>query len=173
VNVKTLAVRLTDVPQTGKVVWIGVSPEPRGKIAEVSQAEARVGTGLEEDHHSKRRPGGKRQVTLIQHEHLPAIAALAGIAQAAPELLRRNVVVAGINLLSLKGMRFRIGEATLEGTGTCDPCSRMEENLGHGGFQAMRGHGGLTARVVETGMIRVGDLVTALGPAEADAGAGA
>jgi MOSC domain-containing protein YiiM len=81
--------------------------------------------------------------------------------------------VSGINLLSLKGLRFRIGEAVLEGTGPCDPCSRMEENLGPGGFQAMRGHGGLTARVIEAGTVCVGDRVEALAgtvrPAESQA----
>jgi MOSC domain-containing protein YiiM len=161
---------MNDIPQQGRVVWIGLSPEPRGEIEPAAETLAEVGTGLRGDHHATRRPGGKRQVTLIQHEHLPAIAALAGLPQAAPELLRRNLVVSGINLLSLKGIRFQVGAAVLEGTGPCEPCSRMEENLGHGGFQAMRGHGGLTARVIESGLIRVGDVVRALGPAAKPAG---
>ena len=78
-----------------------------------------------------------------------------------PALLRRNIVVAGLNLLALKGRRFRIGGALLEGSGPCEPCSRMEEALGPGGYNAMRGHGGITARVVEGGLIRVGDAVAA------------
>ncbi len=65
----------------------------------------------------------------------------------------------GINLLALKDKTFRIGQAVLETTGECHPCSRMEENLGPGGYNAVRGHGGITARVVEAGMIRVGDRV--------------
>ncbi len=158
----TLEERLQHVPQVGRVEWIGLSPEPRGAIRAVEAVEVRVGTGLDGDYHAKHRPGGNRQVTLIQQEHLPVIAALAGVRDAAPELLRRNIVVSGINLLSLKGLRFRLGEAVLEGTGPCDPCSRMEENLGPGGFQAMRGHGGLTARVIEAGTVRVGDRVEAL-----------
>jgi MOSC domain-containing protein YiiM len=65
--------------------------------------------------------------------------------------------VKGINLLSLKEKQFRIGDAVLEYSGECHPCSRMEENLGPGGYNAMRGHGGITAKVIEGGTIREGD----------------
>ncbi|MGH8476075.1 MAG: MOSC domain-containing protein [Methylococcales bacterium] len=66
-------------------------------------------------------------------------------------MLGRNLVIAGINLLALKNCRFRIGEVVLEATGLCHPCSKIETALGPGGLNAMRGHGGLTARVVERG----------------------
>ena len=96
---------------------------------------------------------------MIQAEHLPVVASLVGKATIEPEVLRRNIVVSGINLLALKDRRFVIGDAVLEFTGHCVPCGRMEENLGQGGFNAMRGHGGITARVIQTGMIRCGDQV--------------
>jgi MOSC domain-containing protein YiiM len=166
----TMEDRLQTVPQIGRVEWIGLAAASRAELQPVQQAEARVGTGLDGDHHSKRRPGGKRQVTLIQAEHLPVVAALVGDRQVTPDVLRRNIVVSGVNLLSLKGLTFRIGAALLAGTGPCDPCSRMEENLGSGGFQAMRGHGGLTARVLEAGTIRIGDRVQAVGQVEATEG---
>lgn len=101
----------------------------------------------------------KRQVTLIQFEHLAVVASLLGRAEVDPKVLRRNLAVSGINLLALKDRRFRVGEVILAGSGTCEPCSRMEENLGPGGYQAMRGHGGITARVLEGGTIHVGDIV--------------
>jgi MOSC domain-containing protein YiiM len=106
--------------------------------------------------------GPKRQVTLIQHEHLAVVAALLGRDALPPELLRRNMAISGVNLIGLKNRRFRIGTALLEGSGSCDPCSRMEENLGPGGYNAMRGHGGITARVVRPGLIRTGDAVVPL-----------
>lgn len=65
--------------------------------------------------------------------------------------------MAGINLAALKGRCFRLGEALMEATGECHPCSRMEEILGPGGYNAVRGHGGITARVVERGAVRLGD----------------
>ena len=73
--------------------------------------------------------------------------------------LRRNVVVSGIPLIALKGRRFRIGDVLLEGTDPCDPCSRMEAALGAGGYNAMRGMGGLCARILEGGSLRLGDAV--------------
>jgi MOSC domain-containing protein YiiM len=101
----------------------------------------------------------RRQVTLIQREHLEAIARYLGVEAVAPESLRRNIVVSGINLLALKERQVRVGGAVLEVTGECHPCSRMEEVLGAGGYNAVRGHGGLTMRVVEGGVIGVGDAV--------------
>ena len=89
------------------------------------------------------------------------VAALIGKA-VAPADLRRNLAIAGINLFSLKNRRFRIGQAVLETTGWCQPCARLEERLGPGTFQAMRGHGGLTARVLESGIIRLGDRLEVL-----------
>ena len=89
------------------------------------------------------------------------IAKLCGRDLVTPSQLRRNLVVSGINVTALKGLQFHVGEVLLEGTGDCPPCSRMEENLGPGGFQAMRGHGGITAMVLAAGRIHIGDRVAA------------
>ncbi len=122
-----------------------------------TQAGAEAGVGLVGDRYAG--GSGKRGVTLIQAEHLPVIAALSGHDAVPPALLRRNVVVSGLPLIALKGRRFRIGEVLLEGTEECDPCSNMEKALGPGGFNAMRGHGGLCARIIEGGVFRIGDAV--------------
>jgi MOSC domain-containing protein YiiM len=120
--------------------------------------------GIEGDHHCRPRRASKRQVTLIQAEHLAVVAALLGRSSLAPELLRRNLVVSGINLAGLRYQTFRIGNAVLCGSGNCPPCSRMEENLGAGGYAAMLGHGGITATVVSGGLVKVGDAVEVLPP---------
>ena len=90
-----------------------------------------------------------------------AIAALSG-RDIVPALLRRNVVVAGIPLIALKARQFRIGDVVFEGTEPCDPCSRMEAALGPGGYNAMRGMGGLCARIISGGSFQRGDKVVAL-----------
>lgn len=147
--------------QPGAVAWIGLRPAPRKPMQEVEETYARMGTGLDGDRY-KGKPESKRQVTLIQAEHLAAVGSFLGQGIVDPLLTRRNIVVQGINLLALKDRKFRIGDAELEYTGECHPCSRMEENLGEGGYNAMRQHGGITARVVREGRIRVGDTVEAL-----------
>ncbi len=140
----------------GTVDWIGISPGRREDIQPVAEVTAQAKTGIDGDHHA-RSGRSKRQVTLIQKEHLAVVAALLERDELDPALLRRNVVVSGINLLALKKRRFAIGDVQLEGSGPCAPCSRMEEILGPGGYQAMIGHGGITARVLVGGTIRVGD----------------
>jgi MOSC domain-containing protein YiiM len=102
-----------------------------------------------------------RAVTLIQAEHLPVIAALAG-REVRSEHLRRNLVVSGLNLAALRGWTVRVGTATLRITGPCPPCSRMEEVLGEGGYNSVRGHGGWYAEVQAPGVIRLGDGVEPL-----------
>lgn len=156
---QTLAERLDTLPQIGRLEWIGVSRARREAVTFLSEAMLIAGQGIEGDHHATGRPGRKRQVTLIQFEHLAAIAGFLQREAVLPELLRRNLVVSGINLLALKGREFRIGDCLLSHSGSCDPCSLMEAQLGPGGLNAMRGHGGITAVVLEGGMIRVGDAV--------------
>ncbi len=153
-DLKTL---IDTLPQVGTVEWIGIRPEKRSNLAVVEEVEALEGKGLAGDHYQAN--DGKRQVTLIQQEHLGGVASILGEASVDPGLTRRNIVVSGINLLAFKNRRFRIGDAILEMTGPCEPCSRMEENLGPGGYNAMRGHGGICARVIQGGLIRKGDVV--------------
>ena len=146
-------------PHSGRLEWIGLASERRAPMRSVEAVEVELGTGLVGEHHS-RSGRGTRQVTLVQQEHLEAVGSILK-RPVRPEDVRRNLVVSGINLLALKKGTFRIGEALLEGTGPCEPCSRMEENLATGGYNAMRGHGGICARVLRAGRIRVGDSVQA------------
>ncbi len=156
-----LATLTSTFPRTGTVRWIGLRTGPRAAIQVVEQVEAVPGEGLVGDRF-RGAPESKRQVTFIQAEHIEAAASFMGNAPIDPALLRRNIVVKGINLFALKGKKFRVGTAVFEMTGLCYPCSRMEENLGEGGYNALRGHGGITARVLERGVVQLGDALEVL-----------
>lgn len=158
---QTLGSILNILPQVGRLEWIGLRPARLRDILTVNEVEVVAERGLVGDHRFDGRRGSKRQVTLIQFEHLSAVAGILHRADLPPELVRRNLVVSGINLLALKGKLFQVGDVLLEYSGPCEPCSRMEGVLGPGGYNAMRGHGGITAKVLEGGIIRVGDAVHA------------
>lgn len=155
---RTIGGLLQCFPVAGELVWIGLRPARQAPMLAVEEAFAEAGAGLAGDRYQG---GGKRQVTLIQWEHLAVLSALTK-REVKPELLRRNLAIRGVNLLALKNRTFRVGEAVLQATGQCHPCSRMEEVLGSGGYNAMRGHGGLTARIVRSGRLRLGDPLTVL-----------
>lgn len=151
---------LDTLPQCGRVEWIGIRPGRGEAMTALDSVSITPGKGLEGDRF-KGRETSKRQVTLIQKEHLHAIASCLQQEVIGPEVFRRNIVVSGLNLLALKGKTFRIGGVVLEYTGLCHPCSKMETTLGPGGYNAMRGHGGITTRVIEGGELALGETVQA------------
>lgn len=142
----------------GRVTWIGLRPERRAPLVATTSATLIAGKGIAGDHYQTS-TNGARQVTLIASEDLAAIASFLGLERVMPDQLRRNLVTAGINLVALKRRRFRIGRALLEATGECAPCSRMEDAFGPGGYNAVRGRGGLTARIMEGATISTGDPI--------------
>lgn len=155
--------------QQGRLDAIYVRPDRGHPCLSQDQALAIANRGLQGDRASVRPSaqvnGSKRQVTLLQAEHLPVIAALTGRAQVDPAVLRRNLIISGLNLLAAKSLfkdqplHLLIGEVVLEVTGPCEPCSRMEQVLGVGGYNAMRGHGGVTSRVLKGGLLKREDPV--------------
>lgn len=148
----------------GRIEAIIVRGHARQPARSIGATQALAGIGLADDRLGQRGEAelSTRQVTLVQQEHLPVIAQLARVAEVDPVRLRRNLVVSGINLLALRNAKLQVGEAVLQVVGPCAPCSRMEEEIGPGAYAAMRGHGGMTARILSGGAIRLGDVVRAL-----------
>lgn len=146
--------------RTGVVDSISIRPKRVEMPLSVEQVLAIEGKGLDGDHYKA--SNGTRQVTLIQAEDLVAVASFLGRDNVDPLLTRRNIVIREFNMNSLKGKSFQLGEAILEYSGECHPCSRMEQNLGEGGYHAMRGRGGIIAKIIKTGLIKVGDSLRPL-----------
>jgi MOSC domain-containing protein YiiM len=155
---------------TGRLEGILLRPARDAPMRDVTTCQALAGRGLLGDRSALHEPragaGSKRQVTMLQAEHLPLIAAWCGRGEVSAALLRRNLVVSGLNLSAARSpftdrpLFLHIGpQVVLEVTGPCDPCSKMEQALGPGGYNALRGHGGITARVVQGGPLNLGDEV--------------
>lgn len=143
----------------GELTWIGLRTERRGQVLAVQGVTAIASRGLEGDHRLDKTPGSARQVTLISEEFIQQICHFTGRDEIDPALLRRNLVVRGINFNALRHQRFAIGDALFEATALCHPCSRMESAIGKGTVAAMIGHGGLCARILKSGELHVGDAV--------------
>ena len=155
--------------QHGTLQAVYLRPARGTPCLSANSATAVRGRGLQGDRAAttpSRNPlGSNRQITLIQAEHIAVIAALLGKQHIDAALLRRNLVVSGINLLAAKTlfrdqpMQLTIGNVVLEVTGPCEPCSKMEVALGTGTYNAMRGHGGVNAKVIIGGDLKLGDAV--------------
>ncbi len=144
----------------GLLEWIGVR-EKDNNIKSVDEVTAIKNLGLEGDKITLKK-SKKRQVTLMQKEHISVILSIAN--EKNPDTInnilyffKRNLIVSKYNIQGLKGKYFRIGDAIFYGTGDCKPCKKIENLLGKYMFQAMQGMGGITASIVKTGKIKVKD----------------
>ncbi len=145
----------------GTIVSIHLAPAHGAPTIPVPEAVAVPGRGLEGDRHfrsAKAAAAGKTDVTLIEIESAEAIRREWDLDVAAGDL-RRNLVTRGVALNALVGRTFRVGEVTLEGLMPCDPCVHLAGLTQADVLPALKGRGGLRARVVTGGVIRVGDRV--------------
>lgn len=166
-----LFARYLDNLPAGKLEWIGVRPARKVPMNILDETMAIEGLGLAGDRRCEGSRGSARQATIISVEYIDIITRLLKKDSSKkdsidPAILRRNLVVSGINLTALRHQRFQIGDALFEATALCHPCSRMEKALGQHGVAAMLGHGGLCAKIIRGGKIKVGDDVVHLGPVE-------
>ena len=149
--------RFVETLAPGRLEWIGLRPGRKQAMLEVTEVQALAELGLEGDHRCSKTPGSARQVTIISAEQISLIAKFCNLDAIDPALLRRNLVVSGININALRHQRFRIGEAVFEATAQCHPCSRMKEPLGPSGVANMLGYGGLCCKILQSGKVSIGD----------------
>jgi MOSC domain-containing protein YiiM len=123
--------------------------------------EALPGIGLAGDRYAepKNRRSPDYEVTLIESENIEAFAKATGRALT-PDMPRRNIVTAGVRLNPLLGQQFSIGRAIFEGLELCEPCSLFAKRTYREVLDFFRGKGGLRARIVSGGLVKIGDPIS-------------
>lgn len=150
----------------GEVVAIHITSAASEPMRSVQSATAVAGAGLAGDryHHGvgfySQVPTdpGARELTLIAEEALAEVTAETGIEIPLYEH-RRNITTRGIDVDALLGQQFRIGEVVCEGVRACPPCNHLDELTGKPLLKPLARRGGLRARVVRGGEVRVGDRI--------------
>ena len=149
------------------VEGIYLAPESGAEMKSVEVATALEGCGLEGDRYCAgtghwSRFGRVCEVTFIAAEDLDYIERETGVSVSNGQH-RRNVVTRGISLKTLRrGERFRVGEVAFEYRGPRSVCRHIERLTEPGMAQALKGRGGICARVIENGTVRVGDEIELL-----------
>ncbi|HZQ49088.1 MAG TPA: MOSC domain-containing protein [Candidatus Dormibacteraeota bacterium] len=105
------------------------------------------------------------ELTLVEAEALERLAREHDI-HLEPGDTRRNVTTRGVSLNALLGRRFRVGEVIAEGVELCEPCTHLQSMLGKPIVRPLVHRAGLRALLVNSGRVRVGDVVEDLGPAQ-------
>lgn len=143
---------------------LGLSHDAGSPLVAQAELMLEAGRGVLGDRYAEgrgsysMRPDEKRQLTLIEGEKIEAAAATAGFAI---DLLapRRNVVVTGFDLEAALGRRLRLGRALIEILAPCPPCGRLDRLVRPGLLAALKGAGGVYARILEGGPVRLGDRI--------------
>ena len=150
---------MTKPAEQGSVAHIFVAPARGAPTESVPAVEAVAGKGLRGDRNfekKKKRPAD--EATLIELEHIEAFTRETHLALT-PGMPRRNIVTRGVRLNDLVGKRFTIGSAVFEGLELCEPCGLFAKRTHREILKFFPGKGGLRARIVTGGEIRVGDAV--------------
>ena len=145
---------------TGSVAAILVAPDAEGPLGRVDSVQAVAGSGLDGDRYGAGRgtfsgTGRGYQLTLVDAEALDSI-------DLPWEQARRNIVTRGVDLNSLVGRRFSVGEVECIGRRLAEPCAHLEELSRPGVMRPLVHRAGLRADIVSGGAIAVGDTVAEL-----------
>ena len=150
----------------GQIAFIQITPMATEKLISVREVRAVAGEGLDGDRYYKKigtfsnKPGGGRQITLIELESVEALKRDLKI-ELEPAQTRRNIVTRGVPLNHLVGQQFRLGrEVMLQGVRLCEPCDHLERLTLRGVREGLLHRAGLRADIIRGGTIRVGDLIT-------------
>jgi MOSC domain-containing protein YiiM len=156
----------------GELAEIWLTEAAAAPMRRAASARLLTGRGLEADRYAlgggtwARYPDLEKQVTLIDADDVAAVAAEVG-ADLTPGDTRRNLVTTGIDLPSLVGRWFAVGEALLFGVKRCPPCTHLERLTGTRLVKAMVHRGGINAAVFAGAVITPGTVVRPVSEEEA------
>ena len=141
--------------------FVGHFGAPPGEhpLLEVNRVECVAGLGLRGDRYFGHRPDYKGQITFFAAEVLAGMERELGLKALHPGMLRRNVLVSGIDLNTLIGSEFVIDGVRFAGTEEARPCSWMNLAVQPGAEDWLRGRGGLRARILSDGWLRVRERI--------------
>lgn len=150
----------------GMVEGIFIAEEPGQPMRSVSEVDGEAQRGLVGDRHyrqnvNRKRPPRTDDLSLVEAEVLELLRDEYGI-ELAPDETRRNVLVRGVRLNDLIGRQFRLGDMLCVGIEVCEPCSHMQKKVGKPILKPLVHRGGLRARIMESGTVRLGDTVAAV-----------
>ena len=134
-------------------------------LVEVQQVECVAGHGIRGDRFYDYRDDYKGQITFFSFEVFEKLVARFGLTNKSAGNLRRNVIVAGVNLNDLIGQEFSVQGIRLRGTAHCRPCYWMNQAIAPGAEEFLQGNGGLRAQILSDGVIAVGDAQLVLAEA--------
>jgi MOSC domain-containing protein YiiM len=126
-------------------------------LAEVPRIDCVAGHGIRGDRFYDYRDNYKGQLTFFSFEVFEKLAGNFGLTTKSPGVLRRNVIVSGVDLNDLIGEEFSIQGVRLRGTGHCKPCYWLDQAFAPGTEDFLEGNGGLRAEILTDGAIAVGD----------------
>jgi MOSC domain-containing protein YiiM len=121
----------------------------------VPAVECVAGRGLLGDRFFDHKPDYKGQITFFSAEVFDALCAAIEGREKSPALLRRNVLTRRVDLDALIGATFEVQDIRFQGTAECSPCRWMNEAIGPGAEDFLKGRGGLRARILTSGTLRV------------------
>lgn len=126
-------------------------------LFEQQRIECVAGHGIRGDRFYDYRQEYAGQITFFSAEIFAKLCLAFGLTNQSPGILRRNIIVSGIDLNSLIGVDFEIQGVPFRGTKHCKPCYWMDEAFAPGAEKWLAGNGGLRAQILGDGFVEVGD----------------
>lgn len=124
-------------------------------MRELEQIRCVAGRGIEGDRYFDHKVAFKGQITFFANEVYEALCAQFGRSDKPRSVFRRNVVTRGVDLDGLIGCEFDLQGIRFFGVESCKPCYWMDQAFCFGAEAALQGRGGLRARILSDGVLRV------------------